>query len=55
MKHMKLRFALLASTVFPLAMGYPALALEQPATPLILAQTEEVPCPEGEACPPVIP
>ena len=51
---MKLRFALLASTVFPLAMGYPALALEQPARPLILAQTDEAPCPEGEACPPVV-
>ena len=47
---MKLRFALLASTVFPLLMA-PASALERSPLPLVIAQAEQ-PCPEGQDCPP---
>ncbi len=52
---MKLRSLLLAGTVLPFAMSYPAQALDRASSntiPWQLAQVEEV-CPEGEVCPPV--
>ena len=51
---MTLRSLLLAGTVLPLTMSYPALALDRASSrtiPLQFAQVEGV-CPEGEVCPP---
>ncbi len=49
---MKHRYLLLASTVLPLAMSYPAMAQQRPFAPILLAQADQPPCPEGQECPP---
>ena len=53
---MKIRSLLLAGTVLPLALTYPALALEPAsgsAQGFVLAQADPAePCPEGQECPP---